>query len=109
MNIDPEQLPLGFLLNTVGRHILAETEQAVAGLGLSVVELGILWLIDLDEGRTQVEYAQFQKRDLTTFGRYVDALEAKGQLRRSSVAGDRRAKSLWLTDQGRALLHMNSG
>lgn len=104
MDVDPEQLPLGFLLNTLGRLLFEETQRALAGLDADVPGLGILWLVSLDPGRPQSAYARFQHRDLTTFGRHVDRLETAGLLRRLPVTGDRRAHALDLTEAGRAVL-----
>jgi DNA-binding MarR family transcriptional regulator len=106
MTLDPQQLPLGFLLNTIGRRLLEETEAALAGGELSVVDLGILWLISLEPGRPQAEYARFQKRDVTTFGRYVDRLELKGYLVRTPQPHDRRVKALSVTKSGLTVLEV---
>ena len=68
------------------------------------MELGVLWLVDLDPGHTQADYARFQRRDLTTFGRIVDKLERQKLLQRKNSEEDRRANHLSLTDQGRKVL-----
>jgi DNA-binding MarR family transcriptional regulator len=104
MDIDPKELPLGFLLNTLGSAILDETKARLEDSPVEVIELGILWLIDLAPGHRQGEYARFQHRDVTTFGRYVDRLESKGFIRRKAVSGDRRAWALHLTRSGNAVL-----
>jgi DNA-binding MarR family transcriptional regulator len=105
MNLDPQELPLGFLLNTIGRLVLEETEAALEGQEIGVVELGILWLISLDPDRPQAEYARYQKRDVTTFGRYVDRLESKGFLRRVPQSNDRRVKALSISPSGLKVLN----
>jgi len=104
MDIDPDDLPLGFLLNTLGRLLYEETHNRLAGSEVDVIELGILWLIDLRPGRLQTEYARFQHRDATTFGRYIDKLEAKRLVLRETIPGDRRAKGLRITAAGRRVL-----
>ena len=104
MDVDPARLPLGFLLNTLGRLVLEETQEQLAGADVGVIELGILWLVDLAPGHLQSDYARFQHRDVTTFGRYVDKLEDKGLILRNAVPDDRRAKALSLTRKGQALL-----
>jgi len=104
METSHKDLPLGFLINTVGRLIFEETQRHMDGMQVEVIELGILWLVDAFPGRQQAEYARFQRRDATTFGRYTDKLEGKGLLARDAVAGDRRANALVLTSQGRAVL-----
>ena len=104
MNVDPNSLPIGFLLNTLGGLVLRETQKEMEGIDLEVIELGILWLVDLDPGRPQAEYARFQKRDVSTFGRYVDKLQEKGFVTRNPVQGDRRAHALTVTPTGKAIL-----
>jgi DNA-binding MarR family transcriptional regulator len=104
MKISNSDLPLGFLVNTVADHIRQATICALDGIDITVVELGVLWLIDLSPGETQASYARFQRRDLTTFGRIVDKLESQQFLSRNCCADDRRANHLSLTDEGRAIL-----
>ena len=104
MDQDRNGLPLGFLMNTVGRLIFEATHQRMDGMPVDVIELGILWLVDLYPGRQQSDYARFQRRDVTTFGRYVDKLEAKGFLSREPVKGDRRAHALHITKTGSIVL-----
>lgn len=104
MEISNSDLPLGFLVNTVADQIREATKCALDGLDITVVELGVLWLIDLSPGETQASYARFQRRDLTTFGRIVDKLESQQFLRRNCFADDRRSNHLSLTEQGRAIL-----
>jgi DNA-binding MarR family transcriptional regulator len=95
-----DRLPLGFLLNTVGRLVAEQTAQALRSLDLDPPQLGILWLVAEWPGQTQRCYARFQRRDASTFGRYVDELERKGLLRRIKSSTDRRALALELTDAG---------
>ena len=104
MGDQSEHMPLGFLLNTVGRLVFEETSRRMQNLDVEVFELGVLWLVDLYPGRPQAEYAKLQRRDQSTFGRYVDKLEAKGFLVRNAVLGDRRAYSLAVTASGKTLL-----
>lgn len=104
MGDQSKHMPLGFLLNTIGRLVFEETSRRMQQLDVEVIELGVLWVVDLYPGRSQVEYAKLQRRDQTTFGRYVDKLEAKGFLARNVVLGDRRAYSLAVTATGKALL-----
>lgn len=104
MDIDAEQLPLGMLLNTLGRELFETTQRAMADAPVDIIGLGMLWLISLDPGRAQGDYARFLHRDPTTFGRHVDRLESAGYLRRCAIAGDRRARALGLTESGKAVL-----
>lgn len=106
MNISSQDLPLGFLVNTLGDMTREATIVALEGLDLSVMELGVLWLIDLEPDQTQATYARFQHRDSTTFGRIVDKLEAKQFVERKPFSGDRRAYRLVLTSQGKNILEV---
>jgi DNA-binding MarR family transcriptional regulator len=104
MTVSPDALPLGFLINTVGRLMNAEASGLFAKRGLDPVSVGVLWTVGLMPGRTQRDYAAFQARDVTTYGRFVDRLSQKGLIARHEVPGDRRAWSLKLTKEGEALL-----
>lgn len=99
-----KDLPLGFLLNTVGRLMAEQTAGALRPMDLDPPQLGILWLVQQWPGQTQRCYARFQRRDASTFGRYVDELERKGFLRRIKSTSDRRALALELTEAGLQLL-----
>ena len=104
MRISSQDLPIGFLVNTAGDKIRETTARELEGLNISVMELGVLWLIDLEPDQTQATYARFQRRDLTTFGRIVDKLERKQFVERKPFTGDRRAYRLSLTNQGKEIL-----
>lgn len=99
-----KDLPLGFLINTVGRLIFEETQRQMDGMHVEVIELGVLWLVDAYPGCQQSDYAQFQRRDATTFGRYADKLERKGLLVRKNAKDDRRAHALFITQEGAVVL-----
>lgn len=104
MRISSQDLPIGFLVNTAGDKIREATARELEGLNISVMELGVLWLIDLEPDHSQATYARFQRRDLTTFGRIVDKLEKKQFVERKPFTGDRRAYRLLLTNQGEEII-----
>ncbi len=104
MLIDPEHLPLGFLVNTVGRLLHAESTARFAREDIDPVLVGVLWTINLMPGRSQADYAAYQARDATTYGRMVDKLANRGLIERRPLPNDRRAWSLALTAKGTALL-----
>lgn len=97
-------LPLGFLINTVGRLMAVRAARAFEAEGLDPTLVGVLWIVRLFPGRTQRQYARYQARDETTYGRMVDKLERLGLLRREPLAGDRRAWALTLTPEGESRL-----
>ena len=53
MRISSQDLPIGFLVNTAGDKIQEATARELEGLNISVMELGVLWLIDLEPDQTQ--------------------------------------------------------
>ncbi len=100
MIVTASDLPLGFLINTIGRLLNERAKELFHKHSLDPVLLGVLWTVNLLPGRTQRQYASFQSRDLTTYGRLVDKLEALSLLKRVAVPGDRRAWALQTTTKG---------
>ncbi len=77
-------------------HSLSRHEASLAKVRL---------LAFLDEGpKRSTDIASFFGQSPRTVTQAIDALEATGHLRRVPVPGDRRAKFLELTDNGRTLL-----
>ncbi|MDX2221895.1 MAG: MarR family winged helix-turn-helix transcriptional regulator [Rhodospirillaceae bacterium] len=91
------------MVNTVGRELYLRTRDALCDLALDPVEVGLLWVIDLQPGLTQIAYAHILRRDDTTFGRLARALEDRGLIKRRET-GDARARHLELTAAGEAAL-----
>ncbi|MEM6263086.1 MAG: MarR family transcriptional regulator [Bacteroidota bacterium] len=60
--------------------------------------------IQQKNGGSQKEIAQFVRKDPASFTRILDALENKGYIQRSVVAGNRRKYAIKLTQKGSRLL-----
>jgi DNA-binding MarR family transcriptional regulator len=97
--LDYSKYALGTLLNILTKIVFEDTNAELAELGLSSDLVGVLWAVELDPGRSQIEYAQMRFRDPTTLGRHVDQLVEKGYLRREELP-DRRAKAVHITPVG---------
>lgn len=79
---------------------LQETE----GFGVTPVQYGALLMVGRQPGLDQRTLAGLTGLDTSTTAGVVDRLEARGLLRRSPSATDRRVKQLTLTDAGQALI-----
>lgn len=67
-------------------------------------EFGLLVAISHASGLEQKSLAAVMALDATTIGQLVDALEAKGHVRRVSSPTDRRVKLIEITEKGRRLV-----
>lgn len=101
--LDYSQYALGTLMNILAKILHEDSNAGLAALELSSELVGVLWAVELDPGRSQIEYAQMRFRDPTTFGRHVDQLVEKGYLRRTELP-DRRAKAVHITAPGSMIL-----
>ncbi len=100
---DYSQMPLGFICNTLGHRIMVQTQEALSDTDLPLRMIGLMWIVDLVPGLTQIEYTRIQNSDATTLGRHIDELERRKFVKRVAKA-DRRAHGIVLTTQGKAYL-----
>ena len=91
------------LARRLGQVLMSATSEAVPEGGLRN-EFGLLVAISHASGLEQKSLAAVMALDVTTIGQLVDALEAKGQVRRVSSATDRRVKLVEITEKGRKLV-----
>lgn len=92
---------LGFLLSKAHRALVGEID-AVLHEGLSVRHFAILSVLHYRGGLRQTDIGGVIGMDRTTTMKVIDELEARGMLRRTPHAEDRRANALELTARGRA-------
>ncbi len=105
MKPDPtKHLQIGFLLqrahNTLRTRLVAE----LAGTGLHLGHVAIMGVTLKSPGLSQRELSALTGIEKSSVVIFVDKLEEDGLLRRESRTGDRRARSLLVTDRGVALL-----
>ena len=85
---------------TVYRHFM----DTFSDLELTQKQVSVLWLVDDNPGVAQTDLAQRLFMDRATTMGIVNRLQGRGLLRRGPSPEDRRRKTLYLTDDGRALL-----
>jgi MarR family transcriptional regulator, 2-MHQ and catechol-resistance regulon repressor len=82
----------------------AQVEQAVHPFGLSASQFGVLETLQSRGPVHQQELAEALGRSKAQMTAIIDALEARGWVRRERHATDRRFISVYLTDAGRDVL-----
>ena len=85
---------------TVYRHFM----DTFSDLELTQKQVSVLWLVDDNPGVAQTDLAQRLFMDRATTMGIVNRLQGRGLLQRGPSPEDRRRKTLYLTDAGRALL-----
>jgi len=102
----PEQpfRSVGFTISTTGYAIAKRFRQALAPLGLEPREFALLRAVASSEGVSQQAIAEQMGVAPSRMVAFVDGLEARGLLERRQNPDDRRARALFLTPAGRALL-----
>jgi DNA-binding MarR family transcriptional regulator len=93
-----------FLLAQLGGHSSRQWVERLAEVTLDPREVMLFRHVALNEGRSQREVADAVGLPASRIVRIVDALEAKGWIRRRPGKPDRRAKRLYLTPGGKAAL-----
>jgi DNA-binding MarR family transcriptional regulator len=92
---------LGYLLKHAHRALEQRTEAALADMGLTVRDLGVLRVIAGGEAESQQEVAAVLGIDPTSMVALLDALEHRGILARRPSERDRRRNVVELTGHGR--------
>jgi len=73
---------------------------AAAGVRISVVQAGILFLLKQKDGRTMTELSQILSTDNSAITGLVDRLEKSGFITRKMPLNDRRAYLICITPEG---------
>ncbi|WP_210491401.1 MarR family transcriptional regulator [Patulibacter sp. SYSU D01012] len=94
---------VGYLLKHAHLELERRTDEALAPLGLTSRELGVLRVIVGGAARSQQETATLLGVDRTSMVAVVDALERMGAVARRPSDEDRRRNVLEATADGRAL------
>ena len=90
----------GFVLHDVARLLRTIFDRRVKTLGLTRSQWWVLQHVFRNHGATQSELAEALEVEKATLGRLLDRLADKGWIRRQADAGDRRAKRIYLTEEG---------
>lgn len=98
---EPMMPSLGGMLGRVHRQWRVAITNAVKPLGITEARwTAMVHLSKLGEGCTQGALAADLGIEMPSLSRTVSQLEAQRLIERRSVAGDRRARSLWFTPAG---------
>jgi DNA-binding MarR family transcriptional regulator len=95
---------VGFTLSSLGYAVSRRFHATLAPLGLEPREFALLRAVAPAEGASQQALAERLQIPPSRMVAFVDALEARGLLERRANPEDRRARALYLTDEGRELL-----
>jgi MarR family transcriptional regulator, transcriptional regulator for hemolysin len=101
--LDPSEL-LGFRLIEAGRLYRRHFQERHQELALDLTQCRALFILAKNESITQQRLAELLAIDAAALVRVLDRLEARGWAERRSRLGDRRARSLAITQGGKALL-----
>lgn len=93
---------LGYYLSTARNVLAGRIDRAVAPLGLTSSQIGVILLLWFERASTPNEMSRALSYDTGSMTRMLDRLEKKGFLERQRSQADRRVVELALTDQGRA-------
>src|ERR1700743_2052986 len=94
---------LGYLLKHAHLALEQRTDAALADVGLTARDLGVLRVIAGGEARSQQEVATVLGVDRTSMVALLDALEHRGIVARRPSERDRRRNAVELTQDGRSL------
>ncbi|GAB2784184.1 transcriptional regulator SlyA [Halomonas shantousis] len=96
---------LGLRLGHVHRLWRMVVDHTVAPLGLTQPRwTALIVLRHLGEGATQKRLADSLGIELSSLSRTLEQLERQGLVHRCTSAGDRRAREVWFTPEGRHVL-----
>ncbi|MBN8891634.1 MAG: hypothetical protein BGP12_04810 [Rhodospirillales bacterium 70-18] len=95
---------LGHALRRAQAAVLHEAQAGMAELDIRPAQHAVMQVLHRNPGLRQSQVSQALGIQRTNFVPLFDALERRGLVERRDVAGDRRAKGLFLTDAGTALL-----
>lgn len=102
VNIDDQP---GYYIRRLHQISVGVFLQELADVGITPVQYAALQTVANQAGTDQRTLARSIALDASTTGGVLDRLEQRGLLERRTAPTDRRARQLWLTPAGEALLH----
>lgn len=101
------EIRLGFLIHDVSRLRRVLFDRSLRPLGASRSQWWVLAFLSRDDGMTQTKLAEELDMGKVGLGGLVDRLEAAGLVERRTEPGDRRAKRVYMTREGRRFVARN--
>ncbi|WP_102961001.1 MarR family winged helix-turn-helix transcriptional regulator [Mangrovicella endophytica] len=102
--LDPKSPHIGFLLADASRLMRKRFEHESRDIAMTAAQMKILARVWKMEGTSQARLANALDLEPITLCRHVDRMEAAGLVERRPDPADRRARQLFTTEAGRALL-----
>lgn len=96
--------PLGFLLADAARLLRRRFEKESHDMPMTPAQLHVIARLTRNEGIGQAALAGLLDIEPMTLSRHVDRMEVAGLVERRQDPHDRRARQLFTTERGRALL-----
>ncbi|MGI8920418.1 MAG: MarR family winged helix-turn-helix transcriptional regulator [Solirubrobacteraceae bacterium] len=100
----PPLRSVGFTISATGYAIARTFKEILAPLQLEPREFSLLRAVGAAEGQSQQTIGERLQIPSSRMVAFVDALEARGLLQRRQNPDDRRARALFLTEDGHELL-----
>ncbi|CAH0117803.1 MarR family winged helix-turn-helix transcriptional regulator [Paenibacillus sp. MSJ-34] len=97
------QESIGFLIGQAYRKISHVLTMRFKPFDITLEQFAVLFRLHEDDGITQKELAERSGKDQPTTTRILDCLERKGMIRRQPKTDDRRAYSIYMTEEGRRI------
>ena len=91
---------LGYYLSKARNVLIERTDRALAPLGLTAQQVGVIVLLACGRAHTPYELSRAMSYDSGSMTRMIDRLEKKGFVSRTRSDADRRMVDLKLTPQG---------
>lgn len=104
LDSERQGLTLGFLVHDVSRMRRNIYDQIVRPLGFTRARWWVLAHLARDDGMTQSDLAELLDVGRASLGDQLDSLEREGLIRRAAAPEDRRAKCVFLTASGHAVV-----
>lgn len=97
-----KQFRFGYLVHDVSRMRRTVMDQMLRPYGITRSQWSVLSMLSRggNDGMMQVDLARLMDVGKVTVGGLIDRLEATGHVERRSDASDRRAKRVFITEQG---------
>ena len=102
MDITDLRAALTAELAAVNRKLRALVDERARGMGLTLARARLLMELAREDGLIQSDLAGLLEIEQPTLVRLLDGLARNGMIERRAVAGDRRARQVFLTPMARA-------
>lgn len=103
-----KQFKFGYLVHDVSRIRRTVMDQIMRPYGITRSQWTVLSALSRggNDGMMQVDLARLMEVGKVTVGGLIDRLEATGHVERRPDATDRRAKRVYITEQGHEVIHL---